>query len=173
MVLFVCVCYRYVHLLFNVIVQVVVGIPLEMVHGSFRIFIVYMAGVLAGSPFTSVLFVLLLPLHLFVVVAVVNSSSSNIDNINNDNFNNDTEKRKSRFLTISSLCLHPTHTVMWPGRSRVQITCVIWGAYHVQHTVCHMAWHEGTAQLLSLTGLKSHLFYFKLLFDWLNKPAKE
>ncbi|KAK7113067.1 rhomboid-related protein 3-like [Littorina saxatilis] len=44
----------YVHLLFNVIVQVVVGIPLEMVHGSFRIFIVYMAGVLAGSLGTSV-----------------------------------------------------------------------------------------------------------------------
>ncbi|KAK7507413.1 hypothetical protein BaRGS_00001348, partial [Batillaria attramentaria] len=33
---------------------VVVGIPLEMVHGSFRIFIVYMAGVLAGSLGTSV-----------------------------------------------------------------------------------------------------------------------
>ena len=39
----------YVHLFFNVVVQVVVGIPLEMVHGSFRIFIVYMAGVLAGE----------------------------------------------------------------------------------------------------------------------------
>ncbi|PVD38451.1 hypothetical protein C0Q70_01066 [Pomacea canaliculata] len=44
----------YVHLLFNVIVQVVVGIPLEMVHGSFRVFIIYMAGVLAGSLGTSV-----------------------------------------------------------------------------------------------------------------------
>ncbi|KAL8601507.1 hypothetical protein ACOMHN_000449 [Nucella lapillus] len=39
----------YVHLLFNVVVQVMVGIPLEMVHGSFRVFIIYMAGVLAAS----------------------------------------------------------------------------------------------------------------------------
>ncbi|XP_076458117.1 rhomboid-related protein 2-like [Babylonia areolata] len=44
----------YVHLLFNVVVQVLVGIPLEMVHGSFRVFIIYMAGVLAGSLGTSV-----------------------------------------------------------------------------------------------------------------------
>ena len=44
-----CLRCSYVHLLFNVVVQVVVGIPLEMVHGSFRVFIVYMAGVLAGD----------------------------------------------------------------------------------------------------------------------------
>ncbi|XP_055877118.1 rhomboid-related protein 3-like isoform X3 [Biomphalaria glabrata] len=44
----------YVHLLFNVIVQVLVGIPLEMVHGSFRIALIYFAGILAGSLGTSV-----------------------------------------------------------------------------------------------------------------------
>ena len=31
-------------------------------------------------------------------------------------------------------------------------------AYHMQHVVIHATWYEGTAQLLSLTQLKSHLF---------------
>ncbi|GAB6022952.1 hypothetical protein CHUAL_007042 [Chamberlinius hualienensis] len=44
----------WIHLLFNLLVQVVVGLPLEMVHGSLRIGTVYMAGVLAGSLGTSV-----------------------------------------------------------------------------------------------------------------------
>ncbi|KAL6262173.1 hypothetical protein P5V15_007270 [Pogonomyrmex californicus] len=44
----------WLHLLFNLGVQVVVGLPLEMVHGSLRIAAVYMAGVLAGSLGTSV-----------------------------------------------------------------------------------------------------------------------
>lgn len=41
--------YRWLHLLFNLGVQLVVGLPLEMVHGSLRIGAVYMAGVLAGE----------------------------------------------------------------------------------------------------------------------------
>lgn len=44
----------WLHLLFNLLVQVLVGIPLEMVHGSVRIGTVYMAGVVAGSLGTSV-----------------------------------------------------------------------------------------------------------------------
>lgn len=44
----------WLHLLFNLLVQVLVGLPLEMVHGSTRIGTVYMAGVLAGSLGTSV-----------------------------------------------------------------------------------------------------------------------
>ncbi|VDO97231.1 unnamed protein product [Soboliphyme baturini] len=44
----------WLHLLFNLTVQLVVGLPLEMVHGSARIAIIYMAGVLAGSLGTSV-----------------------------------------------------------------------------------------------------------------------
>ncbi|VVC44262.1 Hypothetical protein CINCED_3A014559 [Cinara cedri] len=44
----------WVHLIFNLIVQLLVGLPLEMVHGSLRIGVVYMAGVLAGSLGTSV-----------------------------------------------------------------------------------------------------------------------
>lgn len=44
----------WLHLLFNLLVQLLVGLPLEMVHGSLRIGVVYMAGVLAGSLGTSV-----------------------------------------------------------------------------------------------------------------------
>ncbi|XP_075162967.1 protein rhomboid-like [Haematobia irritans] len=43
------------HLAFNVIVQLLYGLPLEMVHGSSRIAAIYMAGVLAGSLGTSVI----------------------------------------------------------------------------------------------------------------------
>ncbi|KAH9497203.1 Rhomboid- protein 3 [Dermatophagoides farinae] len=44
----------WLHLIFNLLVQLLVGLPLEMVHGSVRIGVVYMAGVLAGSLATSV-----------------------------------------------------------------------------------------------------------------------
>lgn len=46
--------YSWFHLGFNLIVQLIVGLPLEMVHGSTRIGCVYIAGVLAGSLGTSV-----------------------------------------------------------------------------------------------------------------------
>ena len=63
------------------------------------------------------------------------------------------QRRKSRFLTISSLrCeLSPTRTFKYPGRNRVQ---------HIDRLSCAtcVACHEGTAQLLSLTEFESHLF---------------
>jgi rhomboid-related protein 1/2/3 len=42
------------HLTFNLIVQILIGIPLEMVHGSGRIACIYLSGVLAGSLNTSI-----------------------------------------------------------------------------------------------------------------------
>ncbi|KAH8297719.1 hypothetical protein KR054_006517 [Drosophila jambulina] len=42
------------HLAFNVLTQLLFGLPLELVHGSLRTGIIYMAGVLAGSLGTSV-----------------------------------------------------------------------------------------------------------------------
>ncbi|CAL4244543.1 unnamed protein product [Meganyctiphanes norvegica] len=42
------------HLVFNVLVQLLVGLPLEMVHGSARVACLYLAGVVAGSLGTSV-----------------------------------------------------------------------------------------------------------------------
>ena len=43
------------HLTFNLLLQLVLGLPLEMVHGSTRLGLIYTAGVLAGSLSTSVL----------------------------------------------------------------------------------------------------------------------
>lgn len=41
-------CHRIEHLGLNVALQLLVGVPLEMVHGAARIGLVYMAGVVAG-----------------------------------------------------------------------------------------------------------------------------
>ncbi len=38
-------------MIFNVLVQLAIGLPLEMLHGSFRISLIYLAGVLAGGSF--------------------------------------------------------------------------------------------------------------------------
>ena len=79
---------------------------------------------------------------------------------NNNNNNNRIQRRNSRFLTISSLChdLSPTHTLKWLGRNRVLTTRNTSSAYHVQHVNLLAMWYEGTAQLLSFTEFKSHLF---------------
>ena len=90
-----------------------------------------------------------------------NNNNNNNDNNNNNNDNNNRiERRNSRLFTISSLRREPspTRTLKWPGRNRVQITCNTPSAYHVQHVVLRATRYEGTAQLLSLTEYKSHLF---------------
>lgn len=43
------------HVTFNILVQLVLGIPLEMVHAAWRVAAVYLSGVLAGSLWTSVI----------------------------------------------------------------------------------------------------------------------
>ena len=85
---------------------------------------------------------------------------SRSNNNNNNNNNNRIQRRYSRLFTISSQRreLSPTLTLKWPGRNRVQITCNTSSAYHVQHVVLRATRNEGTAQLLSVTELKSHLF---------------
>ena len=79
--------------------------------------------------------------------------------INNNN-NKCIHRCNLTFSTISSPRREPspTCTLKWPGRNRVQITCNTSSACHVQHVVLHAMWYEGTAQLLSLTEFKSHLF---------------
>ena len=42
---------RWRHLLFNAVAQLVVGIPLELVHGALRTAVVYIAGIFAGMSF--------------------------------------------------------------------------------------------------------------------------
>lgn len=44
----------WIHLLFNLTVQLLIGLPLEMVHGSTRLGIIYLTGVVAGSLSTSI-----------------------------------------------------------------------------------------------------------------------
>ena len=80
------------------------------------------------------------------------------------------QRRNSRFFTISSLRHEPspTRTLKWPWHSREQITCDTSSAYHVQHGVLRATWYEGTARLLSLTELKSHLFVLFLLAELLT-----
>ena len=88
-----------------------------------------------------------------------------------NNNNNGIQRRYLRLFTISSQRreLSLTRTLKWPRRNRVQITCNTSSAYHVQHVVLRATWYEGTAQLLSLTELKLHLF--KLYFvGWIIKP---
>ena len=70
------------------------------------------------------------------------------------------QRHNSRLLTIFSLpCeLSPTHTLQWPERNCVQTMYNTSSAYHMQHVVLCATWYEGTAQLLSLTEFKSHLF---------------
>ena len=89
-----------------------------------------------------------------------NNNNNNNDNNNNNNNNNRIQRLNSRFFTISSLHREPspTCTLKWPGSNRVQITCNTSSAYHVQHVVLRATWYKGTAQLLSLTELKSHIF---------------
>lgn len=46
--------FRAFHLVINLLVQILLGVPLEMVHKWWRVLIVYFAGVLAGSLGTSI-----------------------------------------------------------------------------------------------------------------------
>jgi rhomboid-related protein 1/2/3 len=46
--------YSWWHLLFNIIAQLLIGIQLELSHGSCRVAVIYMCGVLAGSLSSSV-----------------------------------------------------------------------------------------------------------------------
>ena len=71
------------------------------------------------------------------------------------------QRRNWRFFTVSSLCREPyqTRTLKWPGCYRVQITCNTSSICHMQHVVLRATWYEGTAQLLSLTELKSCIYF--------------
>ena len=50
------------------------------------------------------------------------------------------------------------YTLKLPWQNHVLITYNTSSAYHVQHVVLRATKYEGTAQLLSLTELKSNLF---------------
>lgn len=41
--------YRYIHLIVNLVFQLFLGIPLEMVHGWWRVMLIYVCGAFTGS----------------------------------------------------------------------------------------------------------------------------
>ena len=88
---------------------------------------------------------------IIIIIIIIKKNNSNKNSI---------QRRNSRFLQSPHLSREPspTRTLKWQGRNRVQITCHTPCADHVQHVVLRATWYEGTAQLLSLTELKSHLF---------------
>lgn len=50
----ICLAVRVFHLAVNLMVQIMLGVPLEMVHRWWRVLLIYLAGVVAGSLGTSV-----------------------------------------------------------------------------------------------------------------------
>ena len=78
----------------------------------------------------------------------------------NNNNNNRIQRRNSRFFAVSSVRCEPSpiRTPKWPERNHMQITLNTSSVYHVQHVTLRATLYEGTAQLLSLTKCKSHLF---------------
>ena len=95
--------------------------------------------------------------------AIINNNNNNNDNNNNNRI----QRRYSSFFTISSQHseLSPTRTLKWPRRNRVQSERLSRASVMLRAT-----WYEGSAQLLRLTELKSHLFeLFVLLADPLNR----
>ena len=76
-----------------------------------------------------------------------NNNNNDNNNNNNDINNNCIERRNSRFVTISTLRCELSNN--YAQVARVQ-SCA-------DNMPCAI-WYQGTAQLLSLTDLKSHLF---------------
>ena len=65
------------------------------------------------------------------------------------------------FFTISALRREPSPTRTVGSSGPDTIVCksrATSSAYHVQQAVIRATWYEGTAELLSLTEFKSHLF---------------
>ena len=111
---------------------------------------------------------MLLTIFNHIKCCIMCAVTTNGQELEDKDNNNRIDRRYSRFFTISSLRreLSPTSTLKWPRSNRVQITCNISSAYHVPYVVLCAAWYEETAQLLSLTEFKSHLF--ELYFIELN-----
>ena len=66
-------------------------------------------------------------------------------------------------LHCAANCLQ-THTLCWPGRNRVQITCSTWSAYHVPHVVCHVVRRDSSAIRFDTVEIAFILPFFY----WLN-----
>ena len=69
------------------------------------------------------------------------------NNSNKDADNDRIKRRYSRFFLQSCHCAANClqHSLKWPERNRVQITCNTSGAHHVQHVVCHVVQRDSSA----------------------------
>ena len=92
------------------------------------------------------------------------------DNNDNNNNNNDIERRSSRFFAVSSLCseLSPAHTLTGQGAFVCKLFVTHWAL--ITFNISCATWYGETAQLLSLTELKLHLYL--IICSWL-KPDEE
>ena len=86
-----------------------------------------------------------------------NNSDNNYDKNDNDN-NNDIERRTPRFLTISSLRREVSNTYTPVARASVECKSRATHRALITCSVSCATWYKGTAQLLSLTEVKSHSF---------------
>ena len=87
-----------------------------------------------------------------------NNNNNNNTNNNNDNNDNHTERRKSRFLQSAHCATNSLQHVRSSGQG--VIVCKSRATYRAFIT-CNLScatWYDGTAQLISLTEFKSHLF---------------
>ena len=86
-----------------------------------------------------------------VIIIIIIMMMTNNNNNNNNNNNRIQWSSSNFFFAISSQRHELSPTSQWPGRNRVQ---------PVQHfeRLSRATCYEGTAQLLSLTEFKSHLF---------------
>ena len=109
-------------------------------------------------------------LSLRYISRVPNQNGVSLLYSNSNNNNNRIQRRYSRFYIISSQRheLSPTRTLKWPGRNHVQHIGRFSRASVMLRAICY----KGTAQLLSLTEMKSHLFELYYI-GWIVKPMKE
>ena len=94
------------------------------------------------------------------------------NNNNNNNNSNRTKRCNLRFFATSSLRREPSSTCTvrssGPGAILSKSGATL-STYHVQHVVIRATWYEGTAQLLSLTEFKLHLFELYLTGWTINR----
>ena len=72
-------------------------------------------------------------------------------------------------LTAPRTVSSPTHTLKWPGRNRVQITCKTSSARYVQHVVCHVVRRDSSAIKFD----RVEIAFILALFYWLKPLTDE
>ena len=120
---------------------------------------------------TTVLFFIVTSKDFQLLRMALNMKAKSLNNNNNNN--NRIERRYLRFF-------YNLLTVPWAvSNTYAQVARAQLCANHVQHierisrasVMLRATWYEGTAQLLSLTELKSHLFELYFI-GWIIKPVK-